>query len=126
MNEPRDDRRIGECVLVSKEALLTKLKSNRDTHREKFLEALAGWQKQVINALERAVEEAKAGRKFRTHISLPQPSDHTSDYDDIIEALEWQQGADVLLDRTDFTRYVRNEWRWSTDFASSVRSYTVA
>jgi len=111
-------------VLVSKAKLLAKLRSNRAEHREIFLDALAGWQDQVTRALEKAVEEAKIGKKFCTEINLPRPEDHTSDYDVAIEEVIWSVSNSVTLTLFEFRNFVLDDWGWKPDFIKSSASYS--
>jgi len=66
-------------VKVKRQELLTKVRANRDAHRELFLKAEEGYRKLVIEELDRMLAEAKAGRKVSRSINLAEPVDHTTD-----------------------------------------------
>ena len=112
-----------ETVTVSKERLIATLQENRDKHRAQFEEALAGWHKAVIEHLEGAVEEARAGKRFRTTFHLPQPQDHTSEYSEIMAAVEWETADEIELDRGEFRQFVLDEWGWKRDFMTTNSMY---
>ena len=86
-----------KAVLISKDKLLAKVKENRNAHRIQFIEALEGWQEQVLKELEKAIVDAKSGIKFKTHFDLPKPVDHTSEYDSLIMEIEWKEEEQITL-----------------------------
>lgn len=111
-------------VKISKVKLLDKLKENRKDHRVIFEEALEGWKARVIGVLDCACREAREGRKYKTHFNLPIPNDHTADYDEIIERVEWHEEEFIELDVIEFNRYVRDNWDWMPDFIGLASSYS--
>lgn len=112
-----------QFIEVKKEALLEKLKENRDKHRKLFEEALDGWEKRVVEELKKAVSDAKAKREFRTTFFLPQPVDHTSEYDAIIEQVEWDVNETIELSPQQFNQFVRDDWGWKEDFLNNTSFY---
>lgn len=113
-------------IIINKAKLLDKLKENRAHHRALFEDALQGWKNQVIDALNQAIDDALSNKRFTTMINLPQPSDHTSDYDEIIEQVKWHEEDLISLDRVEFRQYILDEWRWSPDFSLSTSSYSTS
>ncbi len=111
-------------VKVSKSRLIESMTKNRENHRKIFLEALDGWKKKVIEELEKSVADARDGKQFRTSLHLPQPTDHTSDYDTVIAMAEMSVDDDIELDHVEFLRYVRDEWGWKEDFLSTSSLYS--
>ena len=112
-----------EHVLISREKLLSKLKENRESHRQLFEEALGGWRERVLAQLEVAVEDARAGMKFVTHINLPQPIDHTAEYDNIISQVEWHEEDQIELDLRSFNQFILDDWGWKADFLQNATMY---
>lgn len=96
---------------------------NRENHRKVFLEALDGWKKRVIEELEKSVADAKDGKQFRTSLHLPQPTDHTSDYDTVIAMARMSVDINIELDHLEFLQYVRDEWGWKEDFLNTSSLY---
>lgn len=113
-----------QLITVTKEKLLVKMRENRDLHRKQFEEALNGWQERVLAELEKAVSDAKKGLKFTTSFNLPRPSDHTSEYDEIIEQVEWNEEEQIDLDLNSFNQFVRDDWGWKRDFITTNAFYT--
>lgn len=112
-----------EHVKISKNKLLKKLKANRENHRKIFEEALEGWKERVLAHLKIAVLDAQAGRKFVTHINLPQPIDHTGEYDAIIDQIDWNEEDVIYLDLHLFNQFIRDDWGWKADFLSNATMY---
>jgi hypothetical protein len=113
-----------ETITVNKNELIATLRDNRQNHREIFEKALVVFREKVIEAFERRLDDAKNGRKIDTYIALPQPEDHTKDFDTAISMLEWETGERVKLSRRDFLRYVKNQWEWEASFAANTVSYS--
>ncbi len=111
-------------ISVERDKLLDELKKNKGKHREIFLEAINGWQVKVIIELEKAVKDAVANRKYRTYINLPQPEDHTPEYNRIIEQVEWSYGDLIELDQNDFNHFVLDDWSWKPDFIMNALANT--
>jgi hypothetical protein len=112
-------------VNVKREDLLTKVRANREAHRELFLKAQANYRKFVIEELDRMLADAKAGRQIRRSIDLVQPRDHTSDYDRTIMMLEMSVDETVMLSATEFDQYVRDVWAWTYNDATTLGQYAV-
>ena len=112
-------------VRVNRDNLLAIVLKNRASHRKLFEEALEGWKNAVINALTVAVDEAKKGKNFHTSFNLPRPSDHTNDYDCVIDMLEMSVDDVLEIENSLFRQYVRDDWSWTQDFLTSNRRYSV-
>ncbi|KKN46577.1 hypothetical protein LCGC14_0671730 [marine sediment metagenome] len=112
-------------VIIEKDKLLAKIKENRDKHRDIFKKALSGWEGRVVKELQRAVKDALSGKEFRTYFSLPQPVDHTPEYDAIIEQIEWTEDKTIDLDIGKFNQLIRDDWGWIKDFLDNASSYMV-
>jgi hypothetical protein len=112
-------------VKVKREDLLTKVRANRDAHRELFLKAQANYRKFIIQELDRMLADAKAGRKIRRSIDLVQPRDHTGDYDRTIMMLEMSVDDTIILDATEFDQYVRDVWAWTQYDGVTLGEYAV-
>lgn len=113
-----------QAVLISRDKLLVEMKKNRELHRKQFEEALEGWKDRVLEELEKSVSDAKKRLRFSTHINLPRPEDHTSEYDAVIDQVEWNEEDQVELDLHSFNQFVRDDWGWKSDFLSNASMYT--
>lgn len=112
-----------EQIVISKQKLLDKLRENRNNHRKIFEEALEGWRKRVIIELQCALRDARKGLKYRTYFNLPQPTDHTNEYDRIIDQIEWCETELIQLDQIQFNQFVRDDWGWKNDFLTNATIY---
>lgn len=110
-------------VRIRRKDLLDKLQANRDGHRAVFDEAIAGYHKAVIEALEKALADAKAGKKYRPEIFLPEPADHTPDYDRAIAMLEMSLDEELELSAGEFAQYALDDWGWKRDFIQTTSIY---
>jgi hypothetical protein len=111
------------AVKVKRATLLTKVRANREAHRELFLKAQASYRKFVIEELDRMLADAKANRPIRRSINLVEPRDHTSDYDRTIMMLEMGVDDTIVLDATEFDQYVRDVWTWTYSDTTTLREY---
>ena len=101
------------AVKVKRGDLLTRVRANREAHRDLFLKAQANYRKFITEELDRMLADAKAGRRISRSIDLVQPRDHTSDYDWVIMMLEMSVDDTIVLNAGEFDQYVRDRWAWS-------------
>lgn len=112
-----------QTIKVDKVQLVKTLKKNRKKHREMFLRAQEVYRTRMIEELDQALDEAKNGGVIKRGFSLPVPEDHTSDFDTVIQMLEWDKAKSVTLSQSEFRTYVENEWGWQQSFAANTSSY---
>lgn len=110
-------------VRVDREKLLTVLKANRAAHRDLFEEAMEGYRTQSIKILEEHIQRIKDNKPERVQVSLPLPEDHTSDYDRVIQMVEWSLDEEVWLEDTEFDQFVSDNWNWKPQFLATATSY---
>lgn len=115
-----------DTIVVEKQRLVDILQVNRATHRQMFEEALAGYKKRAVELLEEHIERIKAGKVERVYVALPEPADHTDDYDRALANLEWTIFDTVELSAQEFDQYVRDNWRWKQEFLTTNATYTQA
>ena len=113
-------------VRVKRLELVERIQTNRKSHRAAVDEAFTNYRKAAILELDRMLVEARAGQKIRRAVSLVEPQDHTADYDRVLDMLVMSQDEVIELDSHDFARYVRDEWEWFGQFASSNRAYSLS
>lgn len=113
-----------DTVLVKRNEVLDKLRENRDIHAEQYVQARAGWEQAVVDGLKDALAKAESKTEFVTSLDLPQPTDHTSDYDSTIAMLSMSQDDLLELGASEFNQYVMDNWRWKEQFTRMSQSYT--
>jgi hypothetical protein len=111
-------------VKVKREELLKKLHLNRKNHRDLFLAAQIGYRKQVIQELDRMLTEAREGKNIRRGITLPEPEDHTTDYDRTIAMLEMSVEEHIEIQAHEFDMYIMDNWAWKAQVMASNARYT--
>lgn len=112
-----------DTVKVKRDELLAVIKKNRDKHRAVFNKAQAAYRKRMIEELDSMLADAKAGRHIRRAVRMPEPEDHTRDYDRIILMLEMSIDDVFELNEYEFSQYVMDQWEWAATFASNTLSY---
>jgi hypothetical protein len=110
-------------VKVNKTDLLKKVKANRESHRDLFLKAQRGYREEVIKELDKMIEDARKGKLIRRSISLPEPIDHTQDYDRVIAMLEMSIEPEIVIDSAQFDQYVLDNWAWKALATLTNSSY---
>lgn len=110
-------------VTVDKGDLITTIRRNRDAHREIFERAQEAYRAKWIALLDERLRDAERGHKINRLFALPEPEDHTADFDTALRMLEWEVEGEVELTRRDFERFVENRWEWAQSFATSTVSY---
>lgn len=113
-----------ELIRARKSELLKALKANRDEHRSTFLEALDGYSKEAIKALNERIEDAKKNKRISLSFLLVQPEDHTKDYDRVIRMLEMSVSEELEITQDQFSNFVMDDWAWSRQFYHSNRAYS--
>lgn len=112
-----------DYVTVKRLDLLTRIKKNRDAHRDLFLKAQKGYRKAVIKELDQMLQEAKGGKPIRRGIQLPEPQDHTADYDRVITMLEMSTDPTIQIGEQEFDQYVMDNWSWKAMATSTNLFY---
>lgn len=112
-----------EEVVVKKDKLLQALQTNRAQHRAEFDKALEGYKARSVELLEEHIERIKKNKVERIFVQLPVPEDHTDDYDRAIATLEWTVFDEVELTIREFDMYVRDNWSWKNEFATTSAMY---
>lgn len=114
----------------SREELLERMKTNRDTHALAYKQALVGYFLEVAEQakdiaskarkLSKEAEEAAKADDAPDHtrhmwsVDATRPEDHTADYDRVIDMFELAKTELITLNEQQFAQYVRDEWEWKT------------
>lgn len=112
-----------DTVTVDKAELLKTIRENRENHRQVFNDAVEVYREKMIAELDSMLEDAKAGRKIRRAISMPEPEDHTRDYDRVIKMLEMSVDSQIEIEEQEFNWYVMDQWQWNASFNTSTVAY---
>lgn len=110
-------------VTVDREEFIQKVSANRHNHRAVFEEALEGYRARLVTELERRLGDLRKGRRIDQYIGLPEPEDHTEDYDRILQMAAMSVRDTVDLSEDEFGRYVMDQWDWKQAFNHSTAVY---
>lgn len=111
-------------VTVKKADLIAKVSANRAKHRAIFEEAVEGYRIKVVAILEDHIEQIEQGHVQRVYVSLPEPSDHTGDYDRVLAMLDMSIDDDIEIDDVSFGKYVMDDWTWKNEFIGTNAMYS--
>ena len=112
-----------ENVKIKKSELLEVLKKNRASHRSIFEEAQKGYREEAIRLLDKALKDAREGRKITTYIRLDVPINQTDDYNRAIKMIEMCVDENIEISETDFANYILDDWHWKTAFNTTNAFY---
>ena len=110
-------------ITVLRDEFIERVTKNRNNHRAVFEEALEGYRTRLTAELERRVRDLKRGRHVEQYIGLPEPEDHTDDYDRILAMAEMSVDDTLQLSEDEFGMYVMDQWRWRQSFTDSTTLY---
>lgn len=109
---------------IQKEELLRELEKNMSEHRAIFEEAVEGYKKQAVVLLEEYIERIKSGNMVRVQVALPEPSDHTRDYERTIAMINMSEDDVIELNEREFGQYVLDDWDWKYQFLAANSMYS--
>lgn len=110
-------------IKIKKDELLKATKANKESHRAAFLKAQEGYREEVIKELDRMLKEAREGKKIQRFINLPEPHDHTQEYETVIRMLEMCVDEEIEISTGEFNQYVMDDWGWKADFTATASNY---
>lgn len=111
-------------VRLDRDRLVAVVQDNRDAHRAVFEQALEGYRRRWTRELERRLEDVRQGRQIDQRFSLPEPEDHTDDYDRVLTMARMSIDEVIELDEEEFARYVMDQWSWKHNFTRTATMYT--
>lgn len=129
MGAYNDDEMI---ISASKNDLLEILRKNLKIHKEQFVETNKGWKdecKVKAAALTDTIANVPNPQDYKkqveelSRILSDDPVSHISDYEIAIEMLEWHQGDEFKVERTQFRQYVQDNWSWKGRFSTKFDKY---
>lgn len=115
-----------QSVKVKKTELIEVLTKNRDGHRTEFLESQDLYRAAVIKELDAMLAEAREKKSIRRHINLPEPEDHTDDYDRELRMLAMSVDDVIELGVHDFDTFVMDNWAWKQSVSATNMFYKAA
>lgn len=117
-----------KTVTIKKSVLLSKIKANRDAHKELYEKAVEGYQQELIEKLTALLARAKKKEDTDHRVDLDKPHNHLEDYDRAIAMLEMHTESKVTLTELEFDNFVLDNWSWKkmSDFTNSFYASKLA
>ena len=109
---------------VKKDVLIKTIQENRGNHRAIFEKAIKAYQKKLEEILLDKLKRVRKGSKIQMYFSLPQPEDHTKDYDRILQMLNMEIKETIELEENEFSQFVMDDWAWKNEWVSNTLAYT--
>lgn len=110
-------------VKLDKQEFITTVAVNRANHRSVFDAAVEGYRLRMIELLERRLRDVRRGRAVDQYLRLPEPEDHTGDYDRVLTMARMSVDDVVELTADDFAMYVMDQWDWKQTFTATTAMY---
>lgn len=108
---------------MSKARLIAKLEENRELHRNVFLRAMDGYQRECIRVLEQNLKQYRDGVKQTLYLHETLPVDHTREYDTVIGLMRFATGDEVELTAAEYRQYIMDDWEWKQQWTTSNTKY---
>ncbi len=93
-------------------------------HLANFRAAHKAFREEVVAELRKRAEGIEAGNDVDLHFKMPEPQDHTNDYDTAIAMVQWSVEGTVEITYYDFQKYVLDQWDWTRRFSETVNHYS--
>ena len=104
--------------------VLAKVKANRQEHEETFNEAVEGYKAKAVERLTELIEQVQEDYSTKLYTNLNVPKNFLSSYDRAIRMLEASNSEKIVLDESDYSKYMDDDWEWKDDFRISNAGYT--
>lgn len=116
-----------DSVIVQVTDLIEIVQKNRDSHKDIYEEALAGFRLEANHALNNRIDDIASRKIVDLHFTMPVPVNHTEDYDRVLKMLVLTKDAGethVTLDENDQERFVMDNWGWKKTFEQTSVFYS--
>jgi len=114
-----------QSVNVSRLTLLSSLRENLEKHKADYAAAVINYrlalQADLTTALVQANDPDSRLDKIRVDFSHPQS--YASQYQQVIDMLEYSVDETINLDSQAFRAYVKDEWSWKGSFELTNSTY---
>lgn len=113
-------------IQVDKDKLLAALEQNRESHAAAYEKAKAGYIKVTTEQVRGYLTRLADGELLERAFLPAPPEDHTSDYDDAIDMMQWSTDITIELTQQQFKQYVKDDWGWKDVWMASNTAYLEA
>lgn len=131
----------GKMIRINRLKAIKTVEENLEKHRKEYAEQIADyrsaymvWAKKNLASLEAGTSLEKMEKEL--YFNLPFPHNHEKDYQEALDILNWSVSDDstsiaesdqtIVIDRSEFDSWIRNQWHWRRDFALNTTIYKAA
>ncbi len=114
-----------QSVNVSREQLLAALRLNLTKHKSDYTQAVINYRLALQADLTQALVQANdpKSRLDKIKVDFSHPQSYASQYQQVIDMLEYSVDETINLDSQAFRAYVKDEWSWKGSFETSNSVY---
>jgi len=115
-------------IKVPRAKLMDTLRENRGRHLASYQEARRVYQTRAADwHRDQALLIDQGRTPVRTMPTrLPEPEDHTADYDAAIAMYGWSVDETVTMDQQEFTQLILDQWAWTGRWAQTTSVYAAS
>lgn len=114
----------GMNIRAKKDEILSRLRTNRETHATIVAEARKGYVDLAREALRQRLDQLESGKIVALTFSLDPPQDHSDVYDTAIQMLELATDDVIEMDSAQVRTLVMDKWDWSQRFLAVNAQYS--
>lgn len=114
-----------QSVNVSRAKLLAALKENLTKHKSDYAEAVINYRVALQSDLTAALVQANdpKSRLDKIKVDFAHPQSYASQYQQVIDMLEFSVDETINLDSQAFRAYIKDEWSWKGAFEMTNSTY---
>jgi hypothetical protein len=116
-----------QSVNVSRQKLLEALKENLAKHKKDYAQAVINYRiaLQVDLTAALALANDSESRLDKIKVDFSHPQSYASQYQQVIDMLEFSVDETINLDSQAFRAYIKDEWSWKSSFETSNSVFSV-
>jgi len=103
--------------------LLDTLRTNLKLHVDDYTEAVIGYQKAALAAIDNKRGELETDALTVLHFDLTPPRTYEKAYKQVIRMLEMETRDEIELNSSQFGCFVMDDWEWKEEFSVSNTRY---
>lgn len=114
----------GMNIHAKRDEILSRLRSNRETHAAIVAEARKGYVDRARESLRERLDQLESGKIVSLAFALEPPQDHSDVYNTAIQMLELAQDDVIEMDSMQVRMLVMDQWDWSHKFLAVNAQYS--
>lgn len=116
-------------VRMPRQKVLDIMRKNRDQHVEMYNTAFSKWKQDYAQQIQDEADRINGmtlddwDGKDTFYMTDPRPHSYEDQYTEAIQMLEHDSRNEIVLSRSDYRRYVQDNWDWKENFMTSNSKY---